>query len=185
MQPKHLETATFGGGCFWCTEAIFRRLKGVESVTSGYSGGQKPDPNYDQVSTGATGHAESIQIEFDPSVIGFDKLLDIFFATHNPTTLNQQGADMGSQYRSVVFYHNENQKKTTEDKIKEIDKSGKFDKKVVTEVVPFEAFYPAEGYHQDYYDKNKTAPYCTFIIDPKIQKLLHEFGSQVKDEYKS
>lgn len=178
------ELATFASGCFWCTEAIFKRLKGVISVTSGYSGGKRENPSYEQVSTGATGHAESIQIEFDPSIIPYQHLLEIFWHTHNPTTLNQQGGDIGTQYRSEIFYHTEEQKRIAEDSKKELENSGVYKDPIVTEIVPFTNFYPAENYHKDYYDKNKTAPYCTFVIDPKIQKLLKEFGEDVKEEYK-
>ena len=171
--------ATLAGGCFWCTEAIFKRLKGVTSVVPGYAGGNPSadgeDPSYDQVCSGETGHAEAIQIEFDEKLIPYEKLLDIFWHTHNPTTLNQQGNDIGTQYRSSIFYHNEEQKKIAE-KAK--------DPTFVTEIVPFTNFYPAESYHKDYYDKNKDAPYCNFVIDPKIQKLLKEYSKEIKDEYK-
>lgn len=179
-----IETATFAGGCFWCTEAIFKRLKGVSSVLPGYSGGDKPNPSYEDVCTGETGHAEAIQIEFDPSKISFKTLLDIFFATHNPTTLNQQGGDIGTQYRSAIFYHTDEQKKAAEEKIKEIDDSKKFIGKVVTQLEPFKAFYEAENYHKDYYDRNKSYPYCNVVIDPKIHKLLELYSDKVKDEYK-
>lgn len=178
------ELATFASGCFWCTEAIFKRLKGIISVTSGYAGGNSKDPSYEQVSTGATGHAESLQIEFDPSIIPYHHLLDIFWHTHNPTTLNQQGADRGTQYRSIIFYHSDEQKKIAENSKEELEKSGTYKDPIVTEIVPFTNFYPAEDYHKDYYDTNKSAPYCTFVIDPKIQKLLKEFGNDVKEEYK-
>ncbi len=178
------ELATFASGCFWCTEAIFKRLKGIISVTSGYAGGNSKDPSYEQVSTGATGHAESLQIKFDPSIIPYHHLLDIFWHTHNPTTLNQQGADRGTQYRSIIFYHSDEQKKIAENSKEELEKSGTYKDPIVTEIVPFTNFYPAEDYHKDYYDTNKSAPYCTFVIDPKIQKLLKEFGNDVKEEYK-
>lgn len=180
-----MELATFGGGCFWCTEAIFKRLKGVASVLPGYSGGTTDNPTYEIVSTGATGHVEAIQIEFDPSIIPYNKLLDIFWHTHNPTTLNQQGADRGTQYRSAIFYHNEKQKEIAEQSKKELEKSHLYKDPIVTELVPFTTFYPAENYHKNYYDKNTSAPYCTFVIDPKIQKLLKEFGDDVKEEYKT
>ncbi len=179
-----IEVATFAGGCFWCTEAIFKRLKGVISVTSGYSGGKRDNPSYEQVSTGATGHAEAIQIEFDPSIIPYTKLLEIFWHTHNPTTLNQQGADIGTQYRSVIFYHSDEQKKLAEQSKEELKKSEMYEDPIVTEIAPFTAFYKAEDYHKDYYEKNATAPYCTFVIDPKIQKLLKEFSNDVKEEFK-
>lgn len=182
---KTLETATFAGGCFWCTEAIFKRLKGVESVTSGYSGGNADKPRYEQVSTSKTGHAESIQIKFDPKVITYEQLLEIFFKTHDPTTLNQQGNDVGSQYRSGIFYHSDDQKKKVEDMIEKLNNSEVYQSKIVTEVTPFKNFFEAEDYHKDYYDKNKSANYCKIVIDPKITKLYKEFGDKVKDEYKS
>ena len=179
-----IETATVANGCFWCTEAIFKRLKGVQSVESGYSGGSVENPSYSLVSTGETGHAESIQITFDPSVISYQTLLDIFFATHNPTTLNQQGADIGSQYRSAIFYHTDEQKKIAEQTIKRLEEEKKFNNPIVTEVVPYTKFYKAENYHQDYYDANRSYPYCTVVIDPKVKKLLSSFSEQVKEQYK-
>lgn len=184
MSEPNLQIATFGGGCFWCTEAIFKRLKGIESVTSGYAGGKRENPSYEQVSTGATGHAESVQIEFDPHIISYEKLLRVFFATHNPTTMNQQGADVGTQYRSVIFYHNEEQEQQAEAMIKQLTDEKAYDRPIVTEVVPFDKFYTAEQYHQEYYDKNPQYPYCSVVIDPKVQKLLTEFGDLVKDEYR-
>lgn len=168
-----METATLAGGCFWCTEAIFKRLKGVHDVISGYSGGTVENPTYEQVCSGSTGHAEAVQIEFDPTIISFEKLLTIFFHLHDPTTLNRQGSDVGTQYRSVIFYHNEEQKGIAE-KLK-ADITG-----AVTEIAPFTNFYPAEDYHRDYYAKNSDQPYCQFVIDPKIQKLMKEFASDVK-----
>ena len=180
-----METATLAGGCFWCTEAIYKRLKGVESVTSGYAGGTVENPTYEQVSSGTTGHAESIQIEFDPSVISFEKILDVFFATHDPTTLNRQGNDVGTQYRSIIFYHDEEQKLSAQTKIEELTKSGKFKDPIVTKLEPFKNFYPAENYHQNYYEINKnSAPYCPIVIDPKIQKLMREFSDDIKEEYR-
>lgn len=177
--------ATFAGGCFWCTEAIFKRLKGVISVLPGYSGGEKENPTYEEVCTGKTGHAEAIQIEFDPKVIPYEVLLDIFFATHNPTTQNQQGGDFGPQYRSAVFYHDEDQKKAVEKKIDELNNSGKFIGRVVTQIILFKDFYVAEDYHKNYYERNKeNNPYCNLVIDPKIHKLLEQFSSKVKEEYK-
>lgn len=176
--------ATFGGGCFWCTEAVFKRLKGVSKVISGYSGGKRPKPSYQQVSTGATGHAESVQITFDPTVIPYDRLLDVFFTTHDPTTMNRQGEDSGTQYRSVIFYHDEFQKKTAEKKIKTLEESHEYKNPVVTQILPFEEFYTAEEYHQNYYDSNPLYPYCKVVIDPKIRKLLEKFGKDVKEEYK-
>lgn len=177
---NELGLATFAGGCFWCTEAIFKRLKGVISVRPGYAGGQAENPTYEQVSSGKTGHAEAIQIKFDPTVISFYKLLDVFWATHDPTTLNRQGADIGTQYRSVIFYHNENQKLAAEKSLRELEKSGKFSSPIVTKIEPFTNFYPAESYHQNYYETHKDAPYCQIVIDPKIQKLLYQFSDIIK-----
>ncbi len=180
------ETATLAGGCFWCTEAIFKRLKGIISATSGYAGGEKADPTYEEVSQGNTGYAESIQVKFDPKIISYKHILDIFWATHDPTTLNRQGADVGTQYRSVIFYHNEEQKKIAEKSKKEVEASGELKDNIVTEIVPFKNFYTAEEYHQNFYDKNKsTNTYCSLVIDPKIQKLLDKFNSDVKEEYKN
>jgi peptide-methionine (S)-S-oxide reductase len=180
-----MEIATFAGGCFWCTEAIFKRLKGVQTVISGYSGGSVGNPSYEQVSTGTTGHAEAIQIEFDPKIIPYTKILDVFWHTHNPTTLNQQGNDIGTQYRSVIFYHNKEQKQVAEKSKTALEKEGVYQGKIVTEIVPFANFYPAEHYHRDYYEKNTDDSYCTFVINPKIQKLLKEYGNDIKEEYKN
>lgn len=179
-----MEKATFAGGCFWCTEAIFKRLKGVTDIMSGYSGGTKVSPSYTAVSTGTTGHAEAIQLTFDPSIISYSHLLDIFWATHDPTTLNRQGADVGTQYRSAIFYHDANQKKEAENSMAEIEKSGKLKSQIVTEIVPFENFYKAEDYHQNYYDLNQGATYCSLVIDPKVQKLISQFNADIKEEYK-
>lgn len=181
---KALETATLAGGCFWCTEAIFKRLKGVVSVISGYSGGQKENPSYDEVCSGTTGHAEAIQIKFDPSIISYEKILDVFWHLHDPTTLNQQGADVGPQYRSAIFYHSAKQKVAKKLK-EELDKSGEFSKPIVTQIVKFTNFYKAEGYHSNYFDRNKSAPYCQIVINPKIQKLMTNYKEEVKEEYKS
>lgn len=173
-----MEKATLAGGCFWCTEAIFRRLKGVTSVEPGYSGGKTENPTYEQVSSGNTGHAEVIQIKFDPSLISFEKILDVFFATHDPTTLNRQGNDIGTQYRSAIFYHSEEQKKKALNAKEGLQKkwdSESLERSIVTEIVPFKNFYKAENYHKDYFEKNKNAPYCQLIIDPKIKKLLKNF----------
>lgn len=178
-----MEIATFGGGCFWCTEAIFKRLRGVGEVVSGYAGGRRENPSYEQVSTGSTGHAEVVQIEFDPSIISYKKLLEIFFHLHDPTTLNRQGNDIGEQYRSVIFYHSESQKEDALTVRDEIADSGAYSSAIVTEIVPFEKFYTAEEYHQNYYDSNKEQGYCSYIIAPKIQKLLKEYGKDVKEEY--
>lgn len=180
---KH-ETATLAGGCFWCTEAIFKRLIGVRSVVPGYAGGETENPTYDEVCSGKTGHAEAIQIEFDPNKISFEIILDIFWHTHNPTTLNQQGNDVGTQYRSSIFFHDENQKEIAERSKGELEKHNVYNDPVVTEIVPFTNFYVAEDYHKDYYDKNKEKSYCNFVIDPKVRKLLKDYAGNVKDEYK-
>jgi len=184
QKKMNLQTATFAGGCFWCTEAIFKRLKGVMSVMAGFSGGSVENPDYYDVVNGGTGHAESIQIMFDPHIIPYEKLVEVFFATHNPTTVNQQMYDMGEEYRSAIFYHNDEQKQTAEKIKKDLDKSGKFKNPIVTEIVEFKAFYPADKHHQDFYDRNRAVPYCQIIIDPKVQKLLKEFGNDIKEEYK-
>lgn len=178
-----LEKATLAGGCFWCTEAIFKRLKGVDSVTSGYSGGVRENPSYEQVSSEATGHAEAIQIEFNPKIISFEKILEIFFHLHDPTTMNRQGNDVGSQYRSVIFYHNPEQEKIAEEVKNEIAQSGIYHDPIVTEVIPFENFYPAEEEHQNYYAMNQNQGYCSYVVTPKIQKLLKEYRREVKEEY--
>jgi peptide-methionine (S)-S-oxide reductase len=178
MQNINSDTATFGSGCFWCTEAIFQQLNGVLKVESGYAGGARPNPTYEQVSSGATGHAEVTQITFDPAIISFDELLEVFWKTHDPTTLNRQGADVGTQYRSVIFYHNENQKQVAESYKSELDASGSWDKPIVTEISAYSAFYKAEDYHQNYYNNNKRAPYCTFVIGPKLEKFEKVFGKR-------
>ncbi len=178
-----MEKATFAGGCFWCTEAIFKRLKGVLVVESGYSGGQMDNPNYSRVSEGTTGHAEAVQVTFDPKLINFDDLLEVFWATHDPTTMNQQGNDIGTQYRSVIFYHDRVQKQKSEDSRKHHQE--KLENNIVTEIKRFEKFYKAEEYHQNYYDNNQSYPYCTFVIAPKVKKLLEKFGNKVKEEYRN
>jgi len=175
-----LETATFAGGCFWCTEAIFEQLKGVDKVISGYTGGTVKNPAYREVVTGRTGHAEATQITFDPKVISYTDLLDIFFSTHNPTTLNRQGYDVGTQYRSAIFYHNEKQKKEAEAMIKALSEAKVFENKIVTEVILFKKFYKAETYHQDYYNNNKSQPYCENVINPKLVKFLKKYASKLK-----
>ncbi|MGN6493025.1 MAG: peptide-methionine (S)-S-oxide reductase MsrA [Agriterribacter sp.] len=174
------EIATFGNGCFWCTEAIFQQLKGVSKVTSGYSGGHVENPTYEEVCSKTTGHAEAIQIEFDPAVITYDELLEVFWQTHDPTTLNRQGNDVGPQYRSVVFYHNETQKKKAEEYKAALDKSGAFSKPIVTFIEPFKNFYAAEDYHQNYFKLNGRAPYCQFVIKPKVEKFEKVFKSKLK-----
>lgn len=178
-----LETVTLAGGCFWCTEAIFRRIKGVHEVVSGYAGGDVEDPSYQQVSTGRTGHAEAVQITFDPRIISYDSLLEVFWATHDPMTLNRQGADIGPQYRPAIFYHNDEQRRAAEASKSKWEASGKLSGKIVTSIEPFRRFYPAESYHQDYYAVNQHASYCSIVIEPKIRKLLHDFGDDVKEEY--
>jgi peptide-methionine (S)-S-oxide reductase len=176
----NMNTATFGTGCFWCTEAIFQQLEGVEKVTSGYSGGTVPNPTYQQVCSKTTGHAECLNIVYDPKKISFDELLEIFWQTHDPTTLNRQGADVGTQYRSVVFYHNEEQRAKTEKYKAELDKSGAFDKPIVTTLEPFTVFYTAEEEHQNYYNNNGSQGYCQFVIRPKVEKFEKVFKSKLK-----
>lgn len=175
-----IEKATLGGGCFWCTEAVFLRLKGVESVRSGYSGGHVKNPSYREVTTGSTGHAEVVQITFDPAVITFRDILEVFFAVHDPTTLNRQGADVGTQYRSAIFFHSLEQKVIAERAILDLENEKAFDRPVVTEVTSFTAFFPAEEYHGNYYDRNKSQPYCSMVISPKIKKLEKLFRDKLK-----
>lgn len=177
-----LETATLANGCFWCTEAIFQRLKGVKSVVSGYTGGKTKNPSYNEVTTGATGHAEAIEIKFNPVIISYQEILDVFFSTHDPTTLNRQGYDVGTQYRSAIFYHSENQKEVAEKFIKALTEAKIFDKKIVTEVVPFTVFYKAENYHQNYYNNNKNQGYCRAVINPKLEKFIKKYRSKLKNE---
>ncbi len=167
MDKPKLEIAVFGGGCFWCTEAIFQRLRGVISVSPGYSGGTVPNPTYEQVCTGTTGHAEVARIEFDPQIISYSDLLEVFFTTHDPTTKNQQGADVGPQYRSVIFYTSAAQKTAAKTILPP---------HAVTEILPLDQFYPAENYHQNYFNSHKDAPYCQLVIAPKIRKLLDHYG---------
>lgn len=176
-----METAVFGGGCFWCTEAIFQRLKGVTSVGPGYSGGQVPSPTYEQVSAGNTGHAEAIKIEFDPAQISFETLLNVFFATHDPTQKNRQGHDVGPQYQSTVFYMDDAQKNRTQEFIQTLDKDNIYGSAVLTEVKKFEEFYPAESYHRNYYNNNQNAAYCQVVINPKLDKLRQKFAHLLKE----
>jgi peptide-methionine (S)-S-oxide reductase len=176
-----IQTATLAGGCFWCTEAIFQKLNGVIKVVSGYSGGNIENPTYEQVSSGSTNHAEVIQIEFDPQIISFDTILDVFFATHDPTTLNQQGNDHGTQYRSAIFYHSEEQKDLANKKISQLAQEKHYNSPIVTEITPFTNFFHAESYHSNFYNRNKSYPYCSIVIDPKIQKLLKSFSQLVKE----
>ena len=175
-----LEIATLANGCFWCTEAIFQRLNGVEQVTSGYSGGKVKNPSYNEVTSGETGHAEVIQIQFNPSVINFQEILDVFFATHDPTTLNRQGYDVGTQYRSAIFYHSTAQKDVSEAFIKALTEAKVFEKKIVTEVTAFDAFYEAEAYHQNYYNNNKNQVYCVAVINPKLDKFIKKYKDKLK-----
>jgi peptide-methionine (S)-S-oxide reductase len=175
-----LQQATFGGGCFWCTEAVFRRLKGVRAVTSGYSGGTEKNPTYALICSGTTRHAEVIQVEFDPAQISYTELLEVFWRTHDPTTRDRQGADVGPQYRSVIFYHTQEQKRTAEDLRRQLDAKGIFAAPIVTEVAPFSVFYPAENYHQDYYAVNGRQPYCQVVIRPKLEKFEQVFKSKLK-----
>ncbi len=175
-----LEVATLAGGCFWCTEAIFDQLKGVVKVESGYSGGSVTNPTYEDVCTGDTGHAESIQVTFDPSKVSYKDLLHIFFTTHDPTTLNRQGADAGTQYRSAVFYRNAEQEKIAREVIREFENDKVWKNRIVTEVVPFKDFYKAEDYHQEYYAKNSRQPYCRVVIEPKIAKLREHYREKLK-----
>lgn len=180
-QMENLHKATFGSGCFWCTEAIFERLSGVHKVVSGYAGGTFENPTYEEVCEGTTGHAEVTQITYDPNVVTYDELLEVFWKTHDPTTLNRQGNDVGSQYRSVIFYHNEEQKQLAEKYKEELDKSGAWDKPIVTEISPLKNFIPAENYHQDYYDNNPNQGYCAFVIAPKLEKFRKVFKDKLKE----
>src|SRR5215218_5199913 len=177
---EKVDTATFGTGCFWCTEAIFEQLKGVLKVTSGYSGGKVKNPTYKQVCDGNTGHAECVQIQYEPSKISYDELLEVFWQVHDPTTLNRQGADVGTQYRSAIFYHDAEQKEKAEHYKSELDKSGAFKSPIVTEIAASSAFYPAEDYHQEYYESNKNSnPYCSVVIQPKLEKFRKVFANKL------
>lgn len=179
---RPLEVVTLGGGCFWCTEAVFDDLKGVVDVVSGYSGGARPNPSYEQICTGATGHAEVVQVTFDPSIVSFSEILDVFFTVHDPTTLNRQGADVGTQYRSVIFYHTPEQQQVAQAKIAEINAANIWDAPIVTEVSPLTAFYPAEDYHQEYFRKNPYQGYCQVVVRPKVAKFRQKFSERVKAE---
>jgi peptide-methionine (S)-S-oxide reductase len=178
MENPQRETATLGGGCFWCLEAVFQELEGVESVVSGYAGGRVPNPSYREVCTGRTGHAEVVQVVFDPAVLTYGDLLSVFFSIHDPTTLNRQGADVGTQYRSVIFYHDADQRRVAESMIRELGKEGLWKDPIVTEVVPLDQFYAAEEYHQDYYRRNPGQPYCQAVIGPKLRKFREIFASR-------
>jgi len=179
-----METITLAGGCFWCTEAIFKRLNGVESVASGYANSNKENPSYEEVCSGSTQAAEALRIDFDPEILPLEKILEVFFATHDPTTLNCQGDDQGTQYRSGIYYSDDAQKEAVEKFRDNLEKEGHFKDPIVTEIMPLDNFYTAEYYHRDYFDANPAKPYCSLIIAPKIRKLLEEFGKDVKDQYK-
>ena len=181
-KPSAVAKATFGGGCFWCTEAVYAQIRGVESVTSGYTGGRVPKPNYKQVCSGLTGHAEAVEIEYDPAVVPYEKLLEIFFATHDPTTLNRQGADVGTQYRSAIFYHDDTQKKIAEKVIAKLNESKVFSSPIVTTLEKAKVFYPAENYHQDYFANNGYQPYCQAVVAPKVAKVRKVFKELLKAE---
>lgn len=180
MDTSKFSVATFGSGCFWCTEAVFELVKGVVKVESGYSGGTVPNPTYEAVCTGLTGHAEVVQIYYVPTIISYTQLLEIFWKTHDPTTLNRQGADVGTQYRSVIFYHNEEQKKLAEEYKKKLDEAKIWNDPIVTEISPFKKFYRAEDYHQNYYVNNPYQGYCSFVITPKIEKFKKVFKDKLK-----
>jgi peptide-methionine (S)-S-oxide reductase len=179
-EQDNVQIATFANGCFWCTEAVFQQLKGVKKVVSGYSGGHVENPTYEQVCGKNTGHAEALRIEYNPQQISFDELLEVFWKTHDPTTLNKQGNDVGPQYRSVIFYHNDEQKEKAEKYKKELDASGVFDAPIVTTIEPFGVFYPAEDYHTNYYKRNPSQPYCYYVIKPKMEKFKKIFGDKIQ-----
>lgn len=182
IMSNKLETVTLANGCFWCTEAIFQRLNGVNTVTSGYSGGTIKNPTYREITTGRTGHAESIRIEFNPEVISFQEILDIFFSTHDPTTLNRQGYDVGTQYRSAIFYNSVEQKEIAEKFMNVLTEANVFDKPIVTELTEFDVFYEAEKYHQNYYNNNKTQGYCRAVINPKLEKFIKKYKDKLKKQ---
>jgi len=179
-QERSLAVATLGGGCFWCLEAVYQELEGVVDVVSGYAGGDVVNPTYRQVCTGNTGHAEVVQVIFDQDVISYFEILQVFFAIHDPTTLNRQGADVGTQYRSVIFYHNESQRETAETLIESLESKGEWRNPIVTEVEALDAFYPAEDYHQEYYQNHKRQPYCMAVISPKLKKFRKKFEPSLK-----
>ena len=184
MSSSTMEEATFGAGCFWCVEAVFEEVKGIESAVAGYAGGKLPNPTYRQVSSGQTGHAEVARITYDPSVISYEQLLEVFWHTHNPTTKNRQGADVGPQYRSVIFYHNEKQKEIAEQSLKKTDKSDLWQDPIVTEMEPLSNYSVAENYHQNYYENNPNAGYCQVVIAPKLKKFRKDFPQLLKDKVK-
>ena len=174
------EQATLAGGCFWCLEAVYDQLRGVENVDSGYAGGRRPNPTYEQVCTGTTGHAEVVQITYDPAQISYGDLLDVFFTIHDPTTLNRQGGDVGTQYRSAIYYHNDEQKRIAEEKLRDLDVMKTWDDPIVTELKPLTEFYPAEAYHKDYFERNPTQGYCNAVIAPKVSKARKQFMDRLK-----
>lgn len=180
METNNLETATLGAGCFWCVEAVFDDLKGVVSVESGYSGGHTENPTYQQVCSETTGHAEVVNVTFDPNEISFKEILQVFFSVHDPTTLNRQGNDIGTSYRSAIFYHSDEQKQTAEEVIKEVTEEGVYDDPIVTELKPFDKFYIAEDYHQEYFANNPTQPYCAAVVAPKVAKFRQKYVSRLK-----
>lgn len=184
MDKQNLETITFGGGCFWCVDSVLDLLKGVESTTSGYAGGHSKNPTYEEVCTGKTGHAEVVQLSYDPKIISYDQLMDVFFFLHDPTTLNRQGNDIGTQYRSVIFYNTDTEKAQAKAALIKSEASGKYESKYVTEITKLDKFYPAEQYHQGYYEANPTQPYCSAVVGPKIAKFKKHFGAlgMLKDE---
>lgn len=179
---EKLEKATLGAGCFWCVEAVYQNLAGVQSVVSGYAGGHVPNPTYEQVCTGSTGHAEVAQITFDPAVISYAEILDVFWRTHDPTTLNRQGADVGTQYRSVIFYHSDEQRRIAEESKAAADASGAWKNPIVTEIAPLAEFYPAEDYHQNYFRRNPHQPYCQMVVAPKVEKFKLIFSAKLKGD---
>jgi peptide-methionine (S)-S-oxide reductase len=175
-----LEVATLAGGCFWCIEGVFREVNGVENVFSGYTGGTTANPTYDEVCTGKTGHAEAVQVNFNPSKISYREILEIFFSVHDPTTLNRQGADLGTQYRSAIFHHNEQQKRVAEELVTELNKADLWDNPVVTQIVPLDTFYPAEDYHKEYFSRHPEQAYCQMVISPKISKFRKQWKKHLK-----
>lgn len=180
QKSDRTEVATLGGGCFWCLEPAYADLQGVEDVVVGYSGGSVPEPSYEQVCTGRTGHAEVVQVKFDPQVISYREILEVFFSIHDPTTLNRQGADVGTQYRSVIFYHDDEQRQVAQELMQELEEEGVWDDPIVTQLVPFEDFYKAEDYHQEYYKKNPNQGYCRVVIAPKITKFRKKYSDRLK-----
>ena len=184
METKNLETATLAAGCFWCVEAVFDDLRGVESVESGYSGGHTINPTYQQVCSETTGHAEVIQLKFDPDVISFKEILQVFFAVHDPTTLNRQGNDVGSSYRSAIFYHSDEQRRVAEKVVEEVEAEAVYDSPIVTEIKPFDKFYVAENYHQEYFANNPNQPYCAAVVAPKVAKFRQKFVQRLKKSEK-